>query len=78
MSFYRLKNWIKTRKILYPLIKEYYYLRYTRKYAKKEIHIPKTIYIETTNFCNAKCKMCPQVKMKREREVICRGNYLRR
>ena len=27
--------------------------------------IPELIYIETTNICNAKCIMCPHVKMKR-------------
>ncbi len=67
MSLYRLKNWIRTRNILRGPIKGYYYLKYIRKYKRKEVHIPKRLYIETTSFCNAKCKMCPHGKMKRER-----------
>lgn len=31
------------------------------------LFIPSLIYIEITNYCNAKCIMCPHEKMKRER-----------
>lgn len=31
---------------------------------------PRTIYIETTNLCNAKCPMCPHEKITREKGVM--------
>jgi MoaA/NifB/PqqE/SkfB family radical SAM enzyme len=34
---------------------------------RKELFIPKRFHIETTNFCNAKCIMCPHEKMNREK-----------
>jgi len=31
------------------------------------LFFPRTIYLETTNFCNAKCIMCPHEKMERKK-----------
>ncbi len=67
MSLIKIKTWIKTRRLLYNFLKTYYYLNHIRKYAKKNKHIPRVLYIETTNLCNARCRMCPHEKMKRER-----------
>lgn len=38
--------------------------------SKIEYKIPKEIYIETTNHCNAHCPMCPNDQMKRERGIM--------
>ena len=34
------------------------------------MQIPETIYIETTNLCNAECIMCPHRKMKRPQQTM--------
>lgn len=62
-----IKNWVKTRNFLNDYIKKYCYLKYAKKYLKKQFHVPKAIFLETTNFCNAKCRMCPHIKIKREK-----------
>jgi len=33
------------------------------------------VIIETTNICNARCVMCPHIKMKREKEVMRDGTF---
>jgi len=38
---------------------------HNRKYLK-----PKSLYIETTNHCNAHCPMCPHDQMKRKRGIM--------
>ncbi len=34
------------------------------------VHVPKVIYIETINKCNANCIMCPNSKMCRKKIVM--------
>ena len=38
---------------------------YSKLDKKKELKIPERLYIETTNHCNASCKMCPHSNMTR-------------
>lgn len=75
MILQRLKNWIKTSNAFHAIMKQYYCLKYVSKYKKRKIHIPTQIFIETTNFCNSNCKMCPHRKMKREKGYMSQGLF---
>ena len=48
-----------------PIYIELHYKRALKKIQKLSGCLPSYLYIETTNFCNAKCIMCPHSKMRR-------------
>ena len=62
-----LKKWVNTKS---------YNSIYNKKIAKKSKEInPDFIQIENTNFCNAKCIMCPHVSMKREKKTMSQKDF---
>lgn len=61
-----LKNIKRVLKIIFPWVYRQSPQAWHMKRIKRgEPYIPKTIYIEATNFCNAACQMCPHEKMRR-------------
>ncbi|MFA5389398.1 MAG: radical SAM/SPASM domain-containing protein [Candidatus Omnitrophota bacterium] len=66
------------RKVIYPMMKKYYRgpgkkfaCSAAKRYAeKKDIFIPRYIFLESTNLCNASCICCPHDKMTRPKEVM--------
>lgn len=68
-----LKEWIVSRRELKPFVRTYKLLRYHHNVHKckgKLVCTPKVLYIETTNFCNARCVMCPHKTMKRKKGTM--------
>jgi len=49
---------------------EYNRIYYNRIRKKSKKHYPKILQVENTNFCNARCLMCPHNKMKRRGKIM--------
>lgn len=65
-----LKERIKATGFLYPLLQQYYRLKYRRLYPPRTRYLPTLVQIETTNLCNARCSCCPHEKMTRPKGVM--------
>ncbi len=56
-----------TNSFLYRICVDFNVKRYVKKIKKKKNY---NIVLETSNLCNAKCVMCPHVKMQRKKGVM--------
>lgn len=76
-GFWRmLKKFILTNTPVRKLVNTPFYNKiYKKRIMKRSGLQPKYLLIETTNICNARCKMCPHVIMKRKQRIMSLEDY---
>jgi radical SAM protein with 4Fe4S-binding SPASM domain len=72
-----IKKFLLTQTPLSKIVNSGFYNKIYLKSIKNKVKTlhPKILQIETTNFCNARCVMCPHVVMKRGRRVMNEKNF---
>lgn len=71
--YFRLNRSVYSKRIFSMILNPIIYWK-----AKRYQHIPpRMVHIENTNFCNARCVMCPNATMKRKKGILSFDEYKR-